>query len=353
VTAEQTGDQPVGGGAGPAGAARSGAAIGGGSPVRDRSTAHHVWRIVAIWAFVAIVGDVVWYFFAAAHVPPGRMTNMATGAQFDFNVLFYIAVPVIAGVWTYGAYALWTWRAGRAGPGDAEVGKYARSNVRLQFAWIGLTTVLVMFLFGFGTYELVAPGGAGGAQGPNPVWTPTSKTVLPIQVIAQQWKFTYRYPTFGGMETSTLVVPNNTSIAFHVTSIDVIHSFWAYQLGVKADANPQVDNVAYATTDQLGTFTVRCSELCGIWHGAMYNFGRVVSKTAFLKWGLLSERATANNTKYLPPFAWTYSPTANGATGVFANTSTQDPYSKVQKYGATTHPGVKVTSPATGTYGTT
>ena len=27
-------------------------------------------------------------------------------------------------------------------------------------------------------------------------------------------------------------------IEFHVTSLDVIHSFWAYQLGVKADANP-------------------------------------------------------------------------------------------------------------------
>ena len=30
-----------------------------------------------------------------------------------------------------------------------------------------------------------------------------------------------------------------------MTSLDVIHSFWAYQLGVKADANPGVNNVAY------------------------------------------------------------------------------------------------------------
>ena len=30
-----------------------------------------------------------------------------------------------------------------------------------------------------------------------------------------------------------------------MTSLDVIHGFWAYKLGVKADANPQVDNVAY------------------------------------------------------------------------------------------------------------
>ena len=30
----------------------------------------------------------------------------------------------------------------------------------------------------------------------------------------------------------------------------MIHSFWAYQLGVKADANPGVDNVAYTTPKQ-------------------------------------------------------------------------------------------------------
>ena len=47
------------------------------------------------------------------------------------------------------------------------------------------------------------------------------KTILPIQVIGQQWKFTYRYPTFGGFETDQLVIPNDTSIEFNVTSLDV------------------------------------------------------------------------------------------------------------------------------------
>ena len=34
-------------------------------------------------------------------------------------------------------------------------------------------------------------------------------------------------------------------VELHVTSLDVIHSFWAYQLGVKADANPDVDNIVF------------------------------------------------------------------------------------------------------------
>lgn len=340
--AEQTGDQP----------GASAPAPGGSALAPDGPGTSHAWRILIVWAVLAVVADLLWYVFAAAHVPPGDMTTTASGTQFDFNVLFYVALPVIVGVWTYGVYALWTWRAGRAAPGDAVVGPYARSNLRLQTAWIGITTVVVLFAFAFGTYELVVPAGAGGAQGPNPVWTPASKTVLPIQVIGQQWKWTYRYPTFGAMETSRLVIPDNTTVAFHVTSLDVIHSFWAYQLGVKIDANPQVDDVGYTKANQLGTFAVRCNELCGIWHGAMYNFGTVMTKSAFMRWGRATERATANNTRHLPPFAWTYSPTANGATGVYANTSGQAPYSEIQKYGATAHKGVQVISPPISTYTT-
>jgi cytochrome c oxidase subunit 2 len=200
--------------------------------------------------------------------------------------------------------------------------------------WIVTTTALVMFLFGFGTYELVQPSGAGGAQGPSPIWTPASHTSLPVQVIAQQWKFTYRYPTYGGMETTQLVLPDHTSIAFHVTSLDVIHSFWAYQLGVKADANPAQDNVAFTTTDQLGSFEVRCSELCGLWHGAMYNSGEVVSPTAFQAWATSTQQRLQANTKLLPPFSYTYIPDANGADGGLYPDNV-DPYSKIQSYGAT------------------
>ena len=46
--------------------------------------------------------------------------------------------------------------------------------------------------------------------------------------------------------------PVDRQIEFHVTSLDAIHSFWAYQLGVKADANPGVDNVAYVKATKTG-----------------------------------------------------------------------------------------------------
>jgi cytochrome c oxidase subunit 2 len=293
----------------------------------------HWWRLIAIWVVLSAVLDPVFYIFAGPHIPPGKMTNTADGAQFDFNVLLVIALPVLLGVWIYMIYAIVTWRASRGGP-EPVGGPAARGNLSLQVGWILTTTVIVLFLAGFGTYELVQPGGAGGGQGPSPIWTPASHTVLPVQVIAQQWKFTYRYPTYGGMETTQLVLPDHTAIAFHVTSLDVIHSFWAYQLGVKAYANPAQDNVAFTTTDQTGSFIVRCSELCGIWHGAMYNSGEVVSPTAFQAWATSTQTRLAANTKLLPPFSYTYIPDANGADGGLYPDNV-DPYSKVQTYGAT------------------
>ena len=136
--------------------------------------------------------------------------------------------------------------------------------------------MLVLFLAGYGTVRLLADG-AGGGQGPNPIASPAgAKNALQVQVIAQQWKFTYRWPGYGGVETPVLDLPANRTIEFHVTSLDVIHSFWAYQLGVKADANPGFDNIAYVTTKGPLTFNIHCAELCGLWHGYMFETGHVV-----------------------------------------------------------------------------
>ena len=87
------------------------------------------------------------------------------------------------------------------------------------------------------------------------------------------------------------MVPDDTTIAFHVTSLDVIHSFWAYQLGVKADANPAYGQRGLHDAQQHGHFTVRCAELCGLWHGAMYNIGQVVSDDQFEAWATATETA--------------------------------------------------------------
>jgi cytochrome c oxidase subunit 2 len=314
---------------------------------------HELRRIVWLWVVLAVVGDLLFWFLVGPHVPPGDMTSTAKADQLDFNILFVIAWPVLIGVWEWLAYAIIYWNAKRKDLADPIGGPAAAGNRRAEVSWIVITTVVVLSLAVFGTVELVTGQGSGGGEGANPIWMPSGtikaetaalngtatwspgkNELLPVQVIAQQWKFTYRYPTFGGFETPDLVLPNNTNIVFNVTSLDVIHSFWAYQLEVKADANPDSNNVAFTRTEQLGSVTVRCSELCGLWHGAMFDYGKVVTQAAFMKWAQATEAANAQNTKNLPPFAWTYTPSANGANGGYYPGGTQTPYSSVETYGA-------------------
>ncbi len=127
-------------------------------------------------------------------------------------------------------------------------------------------------------------------------------------MIAQQWQFTYRFPAYGGVETQHLEIPANTTVEFNVTSLDVIHSFWAYQLGVKADANPGENNIAYVTTKQPLKFDIHCAELCGVWHGYMFDTGYVVPTAQFATWIAAQRLKYAPATKALPPYSKTYFP---------------------------------------------
>ncbi len=278
----------------------------------------HGRRIFLIWLVLALAADLVIWFVWAPHMPPGDMTDSARHQQFDIAVLAVTGAPVMVAVWVYFGYALVVWRRR---PGDEEDGPPIHGNTRIQLGWIVGTTVIVLFAFVFGTVELVGPAGAGAGEGPAPIWkisgittaawTPGTKDILQVQVIGQEWWWIYRYPQFGGFESTQLYLPEDTPLEFHVTSLDVIHSFWAYRLGVKADANPGVDNVAYTRPEQLGGFTVRCNELCGLWHGAMFNSGAVVTQAAFQKWAtaVLAKEQQDGLIAAMPPYALTYDPT--------------------------------------------
>ena len=271
-----------------------------------RAEPNHGLRIFLIWFVVALAADLVIWFVWGPHLPPGDMASASTGQQFDIRVMAVMAAPVMALVLVYGAYALIVWRHRE---GDDEDGPAIHGNTRIQATWITVSSVIVLCLAGFGTYELVNGQGAGAGEGPTAIWHPTGTRPLQVQVVAQQWRFTYRYPQFGGFETTQLMLPVNRWVQFNVTSLDVIHSFWAYQLGVKADANPGVNNIAFTRPTSVGLVTVRCAELCGLWHGAMFDYGHVLSDSAFLSWADRTRVQLAAVTRILPPYATTYDPT--------------------------------------------
>jgi cytochrome c oxidase subunit 2 len=273
------------------------AAAGGGEP-------NHARRWGAIWVVSSLIATPLVIVLLGPILPPGHGSEQASGHVTDNTVLLAMATPVLLLVVTYLLYAIVNFRQPR---GAALEGPQVYGNARIQTTWLIVTSLLVLALAGYGTDRLLADNGAGSGSGPKPLTVPKGYK-LPVQVIAQEWYFTYRYPTYGGVETPHLVLPVNTMVELHVTSLDVIHSFWAYQLGVKADANPDVDNIAFVKPTKLESFEVHCAELCGVWHGFMSDHGRVVTGPQFRAWIAEQQRRFAPATKVLPKYSTTYLP---------------------------------------------
>ena len=271
------------------------------APASDRRD--HGKRVIVAWIVLSVIATPLVAFLLGPVLPPGNGSAQAHEQVFDNTVMTSIVTPIVCLLLVFFVYALSQFRH----QGGALVdGPPLRNDNRIQVWWIVVSSVTVLFLAAFGTYELLQTG-SGAGQGPNPIAVPSGPK-LQVQVIAQQWQFTYRYPSYGGIETPELEIPADATVEFHVTSLDVIHSFWAYQLGVKADANPGTDNVVFVQTRGPRSFTVRCSELCGLWHGYMYNTGHVVSQTQFASWIKQQQRIFEPIAKYLPPYSLVYYP---------------------------------------------
>ena len=244
-----------------------------------------------LWIVSSLIATPIVAIFIGPQIPPGNDSVQSSGQVFDTTVLLSVLTPVLLFVVLFVGFSISHFRSSPGLTGD---GPPDRGDSRLQIVWAVVTAVVAMSLATFGSYELVKDG-AGSGQGPSPAFLPAgAATAMNVQVIGQQWAFTYRYPSYGGIETPHLELPANTLIRLHVTSLDVVHSFWAYGLGVKADANPGVDNVVYVKVKGPRSFQLRCAELCGLWHGYMFDTGQIVTPAAFKTW--IAQQAKALRT---------------------------------------------------------
>lgn len=107
---------------------------------------------------------------------------------------------------------------------------------------------------------------------------------IQINVVGQQWAWNYDYPGSNGVRSDVLHLPVDQPVVFHVTSKDVKHSFWVVQMGIKVDANPGVFTETAVTPNKIGTYDIRCAELCGLLHAYMQNKVIVESQEDFDKW---------------------------------------------------------------------
>ena len=277
------------------------------SPTDSADGTNHGRRILALWFVLAAVATPAVVLVGGPHMPPQDATIQAQHQQEINTILAAIVTPAVLAIIVYTIYALVVFRSRG---GDGPDGPPIRGDQRVTNAWIVMNVAIIGFVVAYGTYDWIGPGvGSGSAQGPTPIARPEGESPLEVQVIAQQWQFTFRYPSYGGIETPVLMIPEDRYVEFHVTSLDVVHSFWAVSLGVKADAVPGADNVVYVRADRPGPFRVQCAELCGLFHGQMYQVtSSVATQADFDAWIAQQQRAYADVQPYLPPYAPVYYP---------------------------------------------
>jgi cytochrome c oxidase subunit 2 len=258
----------------------------------------HMVRLLIIWVILSAIGIVA---VLQINYPPYDQSIQGQDQASTLKLLTALATPVFIGVVMLIIYSAIYFR--RTTP-ELVDGPPMLGNTPVQIAWVTISAVLVLFLAVVGIVTLSSENVAqavGGAGAQN--------NEIHVQVIAQQWYFTYRYADYGGVETTHLYLPVNHPVELHVTSLDIIHSFWAYQLGVKADANPGVDNIFHVTPQKTGGFQVRCSELCGLWHGHMVDSeGQVVSQGDFDTWIAQQQTDFQTIAKAVPSYAPYYFP---------------------------------------------
>jgi cytochrome c oxidase subunit 2 len=81
-----------------------------------------------------------------------------------------------------------------------------------------------------------------------------------------------------------LVIPVGKTVAANVTSIDVVHSWFVPDFGIKMDANPGRINHIWFQAEKLGQYEGQCAELCGVLHAQMFINVNVVTPEEFDRW---------------------------------------------------------------------
>lgn len=92
---------------------------------------------------------------------------------------------------------------------------------------------------------------------------------LVVGITGHQWRYEVAYPEEGVTAVDELHLPVGRPVALHLTSADVIHSFWVPELGGKLDMLPDGTNVLVLQADRPGRYTARCAEFCGLEHTSM------------------------------------------------------------------------------------
>jgi cytochrome c oxidase subunit 2 len=201
-------------------------------------------------------------------------------------------------------------------------GPAAQSIATLWWAMLAGSAVLFALVMGLFALALLRPGWGtavsperwillGGLVLPAVVLPPlvaygliTGERLLPlpgraplrIEAKAEQWRWTFSYPSQPGVMTKELHLPAGLLVDVAVTSADVIHAFWIPRLAGKIDAVPGHVNHLRIQAGAPGRYEGLCNEFCGRGHTGM-RFDVVVHRADDFAAALARFGAPAGSTK--------------------------------------------------------
>jgi cytochrome c oxidase subunit 2 len=191
-----------------------------------------------------------------------------------FDVMIVLSTFVFSIVLVMFFYAIWKFRAK---PGDESDGKPIHGNTKLEIAWTVIPTIIVLF---GAAYSWVVLDDIEAKADDR----------MPLNVTAQQFKWTFEYPEEDGLVSDELHVPVDRQLEVELEALDVLHSFWVPEWRIKRDLVPEgagsdeVDDEFVVTPTEEGTFSLVCTELCGLGHSTMRAPVVVESQEEFDQW---------------------------------------------------------------------
>jgi cytochrome c oxidase subunit II len=228
--------------------------------VRKRSIIQMVLVGVAVGGALALVAVLIPWLPSADSSEAHKVDDV-----YWFVTIICMAIfALVAGV---SVYAIWKFRAA---PDDEEDGSPIHGHTGLEVVWTAVPAALVTAISIYSGVVLV-----------QVERIPAEHRV--IEVTAQQFAWSFTYPE-SKVTSGQLALPINQPVELKLTAKDVIHSFWVPEWRMKKDAVPGIETEVIVTPTKLGTFTVICTELCGLGHAAMRAQALVLTQAGFERW---------------------------------------------------------------------
>jgi cytochrome c oxidase subunit II len=206
----------------------------------------------------------------ALAIPWMPISASKEAGRIDFVFWFVVTICIVIFA-VVAAAILYSVVRFRAAPDDDSDGPPIHGHTGLEITWTLIPTVLVTAI-GIVSAIVLSRDDA------------IAKNALHIQVIAQQFTWTFKYPDANGLTSATLVLPNGREAVLDFQSRDVIHAFFVPEFRENMDIVPGLTTTINVTPTRVGTYPVICNELCGLGHATMRSTAQVMTPTAFDKW---------------------------------------------------------------------